>query len=90
MSSYFDHNGHDILMQPYVSETHRATSYFFCYDSLKPASSPEICEGSVCPDEFRCLSPAPMKGSDFSMHSATKFKCNFAVIGMVHLGIKMT
>ena len=24
------------------------------------------------------------------MHSATKFKCNFAVIGVVHSGIKMT
>ena len=42
------------------------------------------------PDEFRSLFPAPMKGSDFSMHSVTKFKCNFAVIGMVHSGIKMT
>ena len=42
------------------------------------------------PDEFRSLSPAPMKRSDFSMHSVTKFKCNFAVIGMVHSGIKMT
>ena len=42
------------------------------------------------PDEFRSLSPAPMKGSDFSMHSVTKFKCNFAVIGMVHSGIQVT
>ena len=31
-----------------------------------------------------------MKGSDFSMHSATKFKCNFVVIDVVHSGIKMT
>ena len=41
------------------------------------------------PDEFHSSSPAPMKGSDFSMHSATKFKCNLAVIGLVHSGIKM-
>ena len=34
-------------MQPYVGDTHRTTSYFFCYDSLKSASSAEICEGSV-------------------------------------------
>ena len=31
-----------------------------------------------------------MNGSDFSMHSATKFKCNFVVIDVVHSGIKMT
>ena len=35
-----------------------------------------------------------MKGAGisrkFSMHSVTKFKCNFAVIGVVHSGIKMT
>ena len=42
------------------------------------------------PDEFRCLSPALMQESDFSMHSATKFKYNFAVIGVVHSGINMT
>ena len=29
-------------------------------------------------------------GGGVSMHSATKFKCNFAVIGVVHSGIKMT
>ena len=40
-------------------------------------------------DEFRCLSPARMKVGDFSMHSDTKYKCNFAVIGVVHSGIKM-
>ena len=33
---------------------------------------------------------ASMKGSGFSMHSATKFKCNFVVIDVVHSGIKMT
>ena len=42
------------------------------------------------PEEFHCLSPAPMKESDFSMHSVSKFKCNFAVIGVVHSGINMT
>ena len=42
------------------------------------------------PDEFRCFSPALMKGSDFSMHPATKFKCNFAVIGVVRWEIQMT
>ena len=42
------------------------------------------------PDEFRSLSPAPMKGSDFAVHSATKFKCNFVIIGVVHSGIKMS
>ena len=41
------------------------------------------------PDEFCCLSPAPMKGNDFSMHSAIKFKCNFAVIGVVYAEIQM-
>ena len=41
-------------------------------------------------DEFCCLSPALMKGSDFSTPSATKFKCNFVVIGVVHSGVKMT
>ena len=45
VSSYFGHNGHDIQVQPYVSETYWTTSYFFCYDSLKSASSAEICEG---------------------------------------------
>ena len=43
------------------------------------------------PNEFRSSSPAPMMGGggDFSVHSATKFKYNFAVIGVVHVGIKM-
>ena len=36
-------------MKPYVGETHWATSYFFCYYSLKSASSAEICEGPVIP-----------------------------------------
>ena len=40
--------------------------------------------------EFRCLSPAPMKGSDFIMPSAAKFKCNFVVISVVHSSVKMT
>ena len=31
-----------------------------------------------------------MKGGDFSMDSATKFKCNCAVLGVVPSGIKMT
>ena len=47
MSSYFDHNGHNTLMPLYVGETRRTTSYFFCYDSLKSASSTAICGGSV-------------------------------------------
>ena len=40
-------------------------------------------------DEFRCLAAAPMKGCDFFIQSATKFKCNFAVIGVVHSWIEM-
>ena len=87
VSSYFNNNGHDTLMQPNVGETHRTTLYF-CFDSFTSASSAEVWISN--PDQFRCSSPALMKGSDFSMHSTTKFKCNFTVIGMVHLGIKMT
>ena len=34
-------------MNPYAGETHRTTSYFFCYDSSKSASSAEIFERSV-------------------------------------------
>ena len=45
--------------------------------------------GIGSPNEYRFLSPAPMKGGDFSMHSATKFKYNFAVIGVVLSGIWM-
>ena len=42
-------------------------------------------------NKFRCLSSAPtMLGSDFFMHSATKVKCNSAVISVVHSEIKMT
>ena len=47
-------------------------------------------QGISNPDKFLCLSPAPMKGSDFCMHSATKLKCKFAEIGVVHSGIKKT
>ena len=68
-------------MQLYIGETQRTTSYFLCYDSLKSAISTDMW-GISNPDEFRCLSPALMKGSAFSMHSANKFKCSFAVIGM--------
>ena len=40
--------------------------------------------------QYRLAMGASMEGSDFSMHSATKFKCNFVVIDVVHSGIKMT
>ena len=39
--------------------------------------------------EFLCLSSGLMKGSGFSRYSDTKFKCNIAVIGVVHSGTKM-
>ena len=88
MSSYFDHNGHVTLLQPYGGETHRAGSYFFCYDSLKSARCAEIYEGSVIRTSS-VVYPYSEEGGEFFMDSVTKFKCNFTVIGVVHLGIKM-
>ena len=40
--------------------------------------------------QYRLAMGSINEGSDFSMHSATKFKCNFVVIDVVHSGIKMT
>ena len=42
------------------------------------------------PCQYRLAMGSINEGSDFSMHSATKFKCNFVVIDVVHSGIKMT
>ena len=48
-------------------------------------------QGSVkAPCQYRLAMGSINEGSDFSMHSATKFKCNFVVIDVVHSGIKMT
>ena len=118
-------------MNPYAGETHRTTSYFFCYDSSKSASSAEIFERSVIRTSSVVYPLLPWTegvrggvGGDgcgcgcgcgwggwvwvwvwvggggrwwgggwwwfFNAFRATKFKCNFAVIGVVHSGIKMT
>ena len=48
-------------------------------------------QGSVkAPCQYRLAMGSINEGSAFSMHPATKFKCNFVVIGVVHSGIKMT
>ena len=48
-------------------------------------------QGSVkAPCQYRLAMGSINEGSAFSMHSATKFKCNFVVIDVVHSGIKMT
>ena len=48
-------------------------------------------QGSVkAPCQYRLAMGSINEGSDFSMHSATKFKCNYVVIDVVHSGIKMT
>ena len=48
-------------------------------------------QGSVkAPCQYQLAMGSINEGSDFSMHSATKFKCNFVVIDVVHSGIKMT
>ena len=81
VTSYFDHNEHDILMQPYVGETHGTTSYFFCYDSLKSASSAEICEGSVKSGRVPLFMPCPDEGEwffyAFSYQIQMQFRCNW-------------
>ena len=58
------------------------------YDRLQLARADQ---GSVkAPCQYRLAMGSINEGSDFSMHSATKFKCNFVVIDVVHSGIKMT
>ena len=48
-------------------------------------------QGSVkAPCQYRLAMGSINEGSGFSMHSATKFKCNYVVIDVVHSGIKMT
>ena len=42
------------------------------------------------PCQYRLAMGSINEGSAFSMHSATKFKCNFVVIDVAHSGIKMT
>ena len=61
-------------------------SYHCAWSSLAHAD-----QGSVkAPCQYRLAMGSINEGSAFSMHSATKFKCNFVVIDVVHSGIKMT
>ena len=87
MSSYFDHNGHDILMPPYVSETYWTTSYFFSYDSLKSASSAEICGESVTRTSSALYPLLRWRGVIFLCIQLPN--SNAISLGVVHSGIKM-